>query len=1136
MSKIDEQMNYDKKFTMVYSGVENKNNFQTLYDLGVRNFLMSYHYLKNKASVENKRDDIKFFIDSGAHTFQNGEEYQDWEKEDWETYIEEYLDWVEKNQDMIFAIADLDIHQLVGYSQVEEWRKKYFEPFMVRTGIPVCFVWHTSDGLEGWERMCERYPYVGISWVADELGDNQAQSMFNTARQHNTLVHGFGMTQTSLLPKLPFYTVDSSVTGDSSILVKDKIRNEVKRLDIEEFYNLQEEYSYRTSDVEERAECFGYETLTVDSNNNVVWEKLKAVVKHTVTKDLYKFKVEGGREVTCTDDHSILTMDKEGNLVETKANQLKEGDYMLAPMSYSNEQPKAKEVVTTVQEKNYSKKKLKELNIRLTDEFLQFLGLWVGDGCYYKDDKGTIGLSCYQDSECKAVIDKVSEQFNCNPYVSPNGIDVRLSCINLKRVMINLGFNGESSTKFVPSFIYSLDKAQIAQFLRGYFSADGTGVSCECSTVSEKLKDDLVELLTMFNIFTSVSYYPSKEYNIMGKEGITKGIWRVTIRDRQSKLKFLDKIKFLQDYKNSDLKETINNISNKNNIRNARRHCIPVSLLKDDRIYYSNGRSEKLTSQKRVGRNINDDNFNNKVVDNDLLFLEIKEIEKVSESKEVEVYDLSVDNYERFFANGLLVHNTTWMVGMQYGELSYWTGNKMKRLKKDKWNEYKGKLEKLGIDFEKLKNEEKKEVIKANIVPFQQAEQYIRERLDNKMYWLGSISATTNRLDSDVFPSLDWLSGETQFDNWKQYAQNLNIKVQQRSAGINAVIDAVMFSHWEKEDYQDFIENAYLAEEGVIESLHDFYINEVVEGREQMLEDLRDYFTKVVTGEEILDLSGGAKRAEEREEYVTEDRYDYEDISKEEVLDELSNLLPSADDEEDPHPDISELDDEIFDEAGIQPVRDEKGRFVKGQKKVRKPKNIYSKKYPKLSCDTCYAAQTCPEFESGKVCAFNKMFDRFDTRDMGDIVEAMQGMVNLNLKRMQRVAIFEQLDGGMPDGNLTQLIDQNMNLLNKLKEIYKAGDQEVLRRTMVKRADGTMEETIEAKNPQDKGILSQLFAGESNRAEKEEEKEEPIDITEESKKAQREVHKNEDLTVDDEELKVEEEEDWEEDDDVILDI
>ena len=177
------------------------------------------------------------------------------------------------------------------------------------------------------------------------------------------------------------------------------------------------------------------------------------------------------------------------------------------------------------------------------------------------------------------------------------------------------------------------------------------------------------------------------------------------------------------------------------------------------------------------------------------------------------------------------------------------------------------------------------------------------------------------------------------------------------------------------------------------------------------------------------------------------------------------------------------MDEEIFSDSGLVTVRDEKGRFVKGQKKIKKPKNVYSEKYPKLVCNTCYASQTCPEFKAGYVCAYNKMFKRFDCRNTEDILEAMQGMVNMNMERMQRVAIFEMLDGGIPNGVLTNMIDQNMRLMMNMKQVMQ--QQEVIRQTRVVKADGTTTETTHVQSNQP-GILERMFMNRGNKKDEEE--------------------------------------------------
>ena len=207
-------MDYDRPFRMIYSGVENEQYFNLLYDMGIRDFLMSYHYIKEKHMNMSryKGKNVKFLIDSGAHTYQNDLKYQDYDIDYWENHLRNYLNWAKKNREYIYAIVSFDFENLVGADVVSKWYNQYFEPFMLETGIPVCFVWHQNSSMS-WEQYCQRYPYVGFSSVNTEgvaIDLQEYIAKLNIASKYNTLVHGFGMTRTAMLTKVPFYTSDST--------------------------------------------------------------------------------------------------------------------------------------------------------------------------------------------------------------------------------------------------------------------------------------------------------------------------------------------------------------------------------------------------------------------------------------------------------------------------------------------------------------------------------------------------------------------------------------------------------------------------------------------------------------------------------------------------------------------------------------------------------------------------------------------------------------------------------------------------------------------------------------------------------------------------------------------------------------
>ena len=654
---IRDIIDYTRPFNIFYSGVEDPTNFNILYDMGIRNFLMSYHYIQNKHlnTAEYEDKGVKFLIDSGAYTYMNDPKYMDATIEEWEKHIQRYLNWAKKHKDMIFAIANLDLENILGEEVVRDWNERYFEPFMIETGIPVCFIWHSSNGEDGWERYCKRYPYVGMSWVSDEDGQsidfNIGLNMLKVAEKYNTVVHGMGMTRTSLLTKLSFYTTDS----------------------------------------------------------------------------------------------------------------------------------------------------------------------------------------------------------------------------------------------------------------------------------------------------------------------------------------------------------------------------------------------------------------------------------------------------------------TTWLVGLQYGEINFWNGQKMQRLKKDKWKtSYLDVIcDKFGLDSQLLLDENLEEMIKANVGAFIEAEDFIHHMAKSRFYWQKpkSNKRSEEDLDNIEYPSVEWLDTPRD-ERWdlEKYAQEFNISMEDPYEAMNFVVDMTCFMNWDNPDYLDFINQTYTPE--VLKEIHDVYINRIVSSDDERIEDLINFYRANLMGEDTTLLYFGTnfdRIVKERDTYIEDDEYETEDVSEMDISNALSKYLPPAQDGS-PAPEISDLDDEIFREEGIEPVRDKNGKFLKGQRQVLKPKKLYSSKFPKLACDNCINAQKCPEYKAGYVCAYNKMFDRYNTRDMGDIIQAMQGITDFSMQRLQRAMVTEMLNG-MPDPNVSNLMNQSMGLLERLQRMYECGSQEVLRQTHIMRADGTQETTTQVSNPQSGGILEKIFGGMGSNTEDTKKDEDIIDVT-----------------------------------------
>lgn len=185
-----------------------------------------------------------------------------------------------------------------------------------------------------------------------------------------------------------------------------------------------------------------------------------------------------GYRLKCTYDHRILTPD---GFVE--AAHLDSGDTVrIGPWC-------APEGVG--QTVTYSELPCVESSIEITEEFAEFIGLFVGDGSY---SGKTLSVVC--DSHDADVVERVSdliEQFfgkhpNAREVGSKKGgTEVRMGCSAAEKPLRGLGLvgtrasGGITRTPCVPECIKKSPTNVIKAFLRGLFEADGHAAKASCA-------------------------------------------------------------------------------------------------------------------------------------------------------------------------------------------------------------------------------------------------------------------------------------------------------------------------------------------------------------------------------------------------------------------------------------------------------------------------------------------------------------------------------------------------------------------------------------------------------------------------------------------------------------------------------
>lgn len=96
---------------------------------------------------------------------------------------------------------------------------------------------------------------------------------------------------------------------------------------------------------------------------------------------------------------------------------------------------------------------------------------------------------------------------------------------------------------------------------------------------------------------------------------------------------------------------------------------------------------------------------------------------------------------------------------------------------------------------------------------------------------------------------------------------------------------------------------------------------------------------------------------------------------------------------------------------------------------------MYTKRLPKLICDTCPIAGQCYMNRPGHVCAFDKEFSKLKVFTVEEAEEAMIGLVNTDLERLQRQIVFETVQGGVANSDVTALQASVFARVDRVKQL-----------------------------------------------------------------------------------------------------
>ncbi|HDM05779.1 MAG TPA: hypothetical protein ENG34_00690, partial [Candidatus Aenigmarchaeota archaeon] len=551
-------------------------------------------------------------------------------------------------------------------------------------------------------------------------------------------------TMLEILRRFRIITVEDSVTGECEILFRRNGKLEKRRIG-ELIDELIEKYGCEFINGREIVRNIP-ENIEVFSMNHgrIRLKRVKSFIRHGVKKDIFEVETRSGKRIRVTGDHSLFTLDKEGNVAPVRVRDLKVGDYLATPrilpwpakgkkginlLDHLDELddtfivgPSIKKIIKKNEEEikriaielgyavtkpwNYPKSviqnwkrksllpskvlrklierglqvekgeleiKVKSGNsipvfLKLNEDFLTFIGLWLADGCY---DKRSVIISVV-DEDTREIVKKVGEMFGIRVRTHSDGYSLMLDSKILKVVMERvLELRGDAYTKKIPDWVFSLSKKQLASLLKGIFSGDGylSRYEVAINLVSKQLVKDIQTLLLLFGIVSRINKMVEKDktypLRISGLKFLRIFYKEIGFLQKNFMKKLGDICRRRETHDNTDIIPF--SIGYKRKISS-----ILPSFNKHDYIHrgFNLGREKLQRLLNQVPFEGNGELKKLKELANsDIFWDEIRSIRVTKE--ECYVYDISVEGDENFVCENILAHNTLEIPIQYFRKLGY---------------------------------------------------------------------------------------------------------------------------------------------------------------------------------------------------------------------------------------------------------------------------------------------------------------------------------------------------------------------------------------------------------------------------------------------------------------------------------
>lgn len=267
---------------------------------------------------------------------------------------------------------------------------------------------------------------------------------------------------------------------------------------------------------------------------------------------------QDGYSLTATLNHKVRVIDENGDYVWRELKDIKLNDWVALQLNTFV----GKKFRFSVFEKEFhSNTKKCRLPEKMTDQLAEFMGYFIGDGCFHK---GKVMLAIPHDSlELKECFDKIVKNiFNIDSRYEQKLNDKSINNIYHSQMLVDwlkfVGVNKENSKNVeIPLCILEGSKKDAQAFVRGLFDADGTirkDGYISLSSISKKLINQTQILLLSLGISSKARVYRNRK-SAFGNNPL----WRLEINTPLGLKRFREQIGFTGKQKKKRLDQQIDN-------------------------------------------------------------------------------------------------------------------------------------------------------------------------------------------------------------------------------------------------------------------------------------------------------------------------------------------------------------------------------------------------------------------------------------------------------------------------------------------------------------------------------------------------------------------------------------------------